>query len=118
MIRHICMFTLKEENKEQTIAAFFERAQKLREIDVIVTHSFRDKGVKFTIRSSRSELDACEIVPEIGYVGWDVCLGPTAPCLIEGNDFPGHDLYQLPVHRKGNTGLLPLFEEAMKGDKK
>ena len=35
MIRHICMFTLKEENKEQTIAAFFERAQKLREIDVI-----------------------------------------------------------------------------------
>ncbi len=63
-------------------------------------------------------IDACEIVPEIGYVGWDVCLGPTAPCLIEGNDFPGHDLYQLPVHRKGNTGLLPLFEEAMKGDKK
>ncbi len=35
MIRHICMFTLKEENKDQTIAAFFERAQKLREIDVI-----------------------------------------------------------------------------------
>ena len=35
MIRHICMFTLKEENKERTIAAFFERAQKLREIEVI-----------------------------------------------------------------------------------
>ena len=31
------MFTLKEENKEQTIAAFFERAEKLREIDVIKT---------------------------------------------------------------------------------
>lgn len=34
----------------------------LREVDVIVTHSYRDKGVKFTVRSSRSELDACEIV--------------------------------------------------------
>lgn len=34
----------------------------LREIDVIVTHSFRDNGVKFNVRSSRSELDACEIV--------------------------------------------------------
>lgn len=34
----------------------------LREVDVIVTHSFRDHGVKFTIRSSRLELDACEIV--------------------------------------------------------
>lgn len=35
MIRHICMFTLKEENKEKTIAAFIERAQKLKEIEVI-----------------------------------------------------------------------------------
>lgn len=35
MIRHICMFTLREENKEQTITAFLERAEKLREIDVI-----------------------------------------------------------------------------------
>lgn len=34
----------------------------LREVDVIVSHSFRDNGVKFTIRSSRSELDACEII--------------------------------------------------------
>lgn len=34
----------------------------LREIDVIVTHSFRDNGVKFNVRSSRSELDASEIV--------------------------------------------------------
>ena len=35
MIRHICMFTLKEKNKEKTITTFFERAQKLREIEVI-----------------------------------------------------------------------------------
>lgn len=34
----------------------------LREIDVIVTHSYREKGVKFNVRSSRSELDASEIV--------------------------------------------------------
>ncbi len=58
-------------------------------------------------------IDACEITPEIGYVGWDVCVGPKEPCLIEGNDFPGHDLYQLPVHRKENIGLLPIFEKAM-----
>lgn len=35
MIRHICMFTLKEENKENTIKEFFERAEKLRELDMI-----------------------------------------------------------------------------------
>ena len=35
MIRHICMFTLKEENKERNIVEFFERAEKLRELDII-----------------------------------------------------------------------------------
>ena len=58
-------------------------------------------------------IDACEKVPEVGYIAWDVCLGEKSPCLIEGNDFPGHDLYQLPVHRNGNIGLLPVFKKAM-----
>lgn len=29
MIRHICMFTLKEENKEEHIAEFMKRAESL-----------------------------------------------------------------------------------------
>ena len=29
------MFTLKEKNKEKNIAEFFERAEKLRELDII-----------------------------------------------------------------------------------
>ncbi len=32
MIRHICMFKLKEENKEENIAEFFERIQILKDI--------------------------------------------------------------------------------------
>lgn len=35
MIRHICMFTLKEENKEANIIEFFKRAEKLRSLDII-----------------------------------------------------------------------------------
>ncbi len=35
MIRHICMFKLKEENKEINIKAFFERVQSLKEIEQI-----------------------------------------------------------------------------------
>lgn len=53
-------------------------------------------------------------VPEVGYVGWDVSLNKD-PFLIEGNEFPGHDLYQLPPHRTNGQGLLPIFKEAMKG---
>jgi len=59
---------------------------------------------------------ASKEIPEIGYIGWDVCVGEKEPFLIEGNEFPGHDLYQLPPHRDGNTGLLPLFLEAIKGE--
>lgn len=61
--------------------------------------------------------EASKVVPEIGYVGWDVCVGRHEPFLIEGNEFPGHDLYQLPPHREGNIGLLPLFKKAMEEDK-
>ena len=55
-------------------------------------------------------LEAATIVSEIGYVAWDVCVDPQGPCLIEGNDFPGHDVYQLPAHRKDNIDLLPRFK--------
>lgn len=61
--------------------------------------------------------EASDVVPELGYIGWDVCLGPDGPSLIEGNEFPGHDLYQLPAHRDDNYGILPIFENAMKGGK-
>lgn len=61
--------------------------------------------------------EASNVIPEIGYVGWDVCVGEKEPFLIEGNEFPGHDLYQLPPHRDGNTGLLPLFEKVMEENK-
>ena len=35
MIRHICMFTLKEENKEDNIIEFLSRAEKLKELEMI-----------------------------------------------------------------------------------
>ena len=35
MIRHICMFTLKEENKESNIIEFLERAESLKQLEII-----------------------------------------------------------------------------------
>ena len=35
MIRHICMFTLKEENKEGNIKEFIERAESLKGIEAV-----------------------------------------------------------------------------------
>ena len=55
-------------------------------------------------------------IPDVKYVGWDICVSDNGPMLIEGNEFPGHDIYQLPPHRKDNIGLLPVFEKALKGE--
>ena len=35
MIRHICMFTLKEENKENNIVEFMKRAESLKAIEAV-----------------------------------------------------------------------------------
>jgi len=52
---------------------------------------------------------AAQVVPQMGYVGWDVCFTPNGPCLVEGNQFPGHDIYQLPVHTPDKIGIMPRF---------
>lgn len=52
-------------------------------------------------------------IPQVGYIGWDVCVGKKDIFFIEANEFPGHDLYGLPPHRENNIGLYPKFKEAM-----
>lgn len=48
-------------------------------------------------------------VPQVGYVGWDVAFGPEGPMLVEGNNFPGHDIYQLPEHTPDKIGMMAKF---------
>lgn len=39
--------------------------------------------------------DAARLVPQVGYVGWDVCISKDyGPLLIEGNSYPSQDLSQ------------------------
>lgn len=82
----------------------------------------KEKIVGVTIPMWDKVVELCEtiahVIPEVGYVGWDICVGEDKLYLIEGNDFPGHDIYQLPVHRSDNYGDLPIFEKAMKEGEK
>lgn len=59
---------------------------------------------------------AALVVEDIGYVAWDVAVTEKGPVFIEGNHFPGHDIYQMPVHIDGGIGLLPVFREALGED--
>jgi glutathione synthase/RimK-type ligase-like ATP-grasp enzyme len=85
--------------------------------NLYTTHPLTNKSiVGLTIPKWEEVKKLCEQasleVPEVGYVGWDVCVGKDKCFFIEGNEFPGHDLYQLPPHRDSNIGLLPLFKKA------
>lgn len=50
-------------------------------------------------------------VPEIRYVGWDVCITPDGPAIIEGNVYPGYDFWQLPEHTPDKIGLYPYYQK-------
>lgn len=53
---------------------------------------------------------AAMVIPEFRYVGWDVCITPNGPAIVEGNDFPAYDFPQLPDPDKPRIGLIPKFE--------
>ena len=54
---------------------------------------------------------AAQVIPEVGYVGWDVCIMENGPAIIEGNDYPGYDFWQLPEHTPDKIGLLPFYKK-------
>lgn len=57
--------------------------------------------------------EAAKIVPEIGYVGWDVAISENGPVLIEGNCFPG--VFQIkPSLSNKKEGILPTYNKVMK----
>lgn len=56
--------------------------------------------------------EAAKVVPEIGYVGWDVAIGENEPIVIEGNCFPG--VFQTkPSLSKTKEGLIPKYSKVM-----
>ena len=61
---------------------------------------------------------AGKVIPEVRLVGWDIGISDKGPVIVEANDFPGHDIYQLPPHRTNGIGVLPEFEKAIYGTKK
>ncbi len=70
------------------------------------------KGFKFPFWEEAIELckKACQEIPEMGYAGWDVAFTPNGVLFVEANEFPGHDIYQLPVHTPHKIGMMPKFD--------
>lgn len=51
------------------------------------------------------------VMPKMRYVGWDICITEKGFAVIEANEYPGNDLYQIP---KEDIGTANLIEDALK----
>lgn len=69
------------------------------------------KGFQFPHWNEALEMckEAAKVVPQMGYVGWDVGFSKNGPVFVEANEFPGHDIYQLPDHTPNKIGMMPKF---------
>lgn len=56
---------------------------------------------------------AAAVVPQVGYVGWDVAITPDKPVLIEGNALPNYTLCQNFRYNDNNTGILPRINQIL-----
>jgi len=76
----------------------------------------KEKIIGFQIPKWEEVKKICEEIaleiPQVGYVSWDICVGEEKVFVIEGNEFPSHEIYGLPPHRTNNIGLLPVFRAA------
>lgn len=60
-------------------------------------------------------LRAATEVPQMRYIGWDVCVTPRGPVFVEGNNFPGYDILQMPPHTPDKIGMIPEFRKYVDG---
>ena len=56
-------------------------------------------------------LKAALVEPRMRYIGWDVCITPNGPVIVEGNDYPGYDFWQQPEHTPDQVGLWPYYKK-------
>ena len=76
-----------------------------------------EKIVGFKVPMFKEAVDlvkeAAKVVPEIGYVGWDVAISEKGPVLVEGNCYPG--VFQVkPSLVEKKEGIIPKYNKVMK----
>lgn len=60
--------------------------------------------------------EAAHVVPQMGYLGWDVAITGDGPLFIEANNMPGHDAFpQMPTQAPDKIGFKPQLSVTSRG---
>lgn len=54
--------------------------------------------------------EAAMVVPQTKYIGWDICITPEGPVIVEGNDYPG-DFSQVHDEGRERIGILKKIRD-------
>lgn len=88
--------------------------------DLRVLDRHPDTGVElrgFAVPYVKEAIQLCQraalVEPRMRYLGWDVCITPTGPVIVEGNDYPGYDFWQQPEHTPDRIGLWPYYKKVL-----
>ncbi len=79
---------------------------QLVEVHPISGVAFRGFKVPFYREAANLVCRAALEVPQVRYIGWDVCITETGPAIIEGNNYAAYDFPQLPDDSQPRRGLL------------
>jgi len=85
-------------------------------MEIVKTHpatgvdfvGFKPPFVKETIEMVKK---AALVVPQVKYIGWDVCITENGPAIVEGNNFAAYDFPQLPDEGRERVGLLKQIQD-------
>ena len=116
-VDNICrggMYAPVDENGRVFHAAFCELEERFYECHMESGVKFVGFQIPYFREAAELVKKAAQVVPQVGYVGWDVAIGEHGPLLIEGNVIPGYDMCQNYCHlKKRGEGILPRFEKVM-----
>lgn len=105
------MYTYVDENGYVFVEAI-DRADNIYETHPISKQKIVGFKVPMFKEAVEMVKEAAKVIPEIGYVGWDVAISTNGPVIVEGNCFPG--VYQTkPSLVKKKEGLIPKYNKIM-----
>ena len=79
---------------------------RLVEVHPATGVAFRGFKVPFYREAADLVCRAAMEVPQVRYIGWDVCITESGPAIIEGNNYAAYDFPQLPDDSQPRRGLL------------